>query len=430
MERNARTKENGKGWTQSPEGDSRQDEPREGVTDHHIAAHRVAGYDPADVCANALEWARDRDYAGYDPYDGLNSPFLSAVARHWLLRLVAMHGVRAFPLNLRPYLGVPEERNPKGIGLFARAYLNRYEQTDEGRYLTEAERLLDWLADNTSPEFDTPSWGYNFDWQNSNKFFLPADHPCGVVTVFCGRAFLHHHRLTGAARSLELARGAATFLREEIGTETVRGFDALTYTPYDSYVAINANALAADYLRAVGERTGEERLLERARALFEFVVDAQTDEGGWYYSAPASDSHLDYDNFHTGFVLESFAEYAGEKPPTHPARRAYERGMAFHREHHFESSGAPKFEHDTSRPYDVHASAQAIITFTRRDDPADMELARRVLAWTLNRLYDPDGYFYRRVGRVTTDTTPYIRWSQAWMCLALSEYLGAIENEP
>jgi len=389
----------------------------------------VAGYDPAAVLDAALGWARDRDYAGYDPYDGLNSPILSAVARRPIARLVAIHGVQACPVNLRPALGVPEERNPKGIGLFAAAYLNRYELTGDRASLAEAERLLDWLADHTAEAFDRPSWGYNFDWQNSNKFFLPAGHPCGVVTVFCARAFLRHHRLTGSERSLSIARGAAEFLLEDLETVRVGEFDALSYTPYDSYVAVNANALAADHLLAVGDRAGDDALRERGERLVEFVLDAQTEDGGWYYSVPASDSHLGYDNFHTGFVLESLARYAEDRSPDHPARRAYERGMAFHREHHFESDGAPKFEDDQSHPYDAHAAAQALITFTRRDDPADREVARRVLEWSLENLYDADGYFYRRIGRVLTDRTPYIRWSQAWMCLALSEYLLQAEGD-
>ena len=383
----------------------------------------AAGYDTAAVCRNALDWARERGYAGYDPYDGLNSPILSALSRHWLLRLMSIHAVQKFPLNLRPYLGISEQRNPKGIGLFASAYLNEYERTGRDADLREAEQLLDWLADDRSPAFDRSSWGYNFDWQNSTKFFLPATHPCGVVTVFCARPFLRHYDLTGFDRSLELAHGAAAFLLEDIGTESVDGYEVLTYTPYDSYVAINANALAADLLWRVGQRLDDQTFLDRARELFAFVVDAQTEVGGWNYSVPASDSHLGYDNFHTGFVLESLSRYAREQDEDAPVRKAYERGMRFHRENHFEADGAPKFEDDQSRPYDVHAAAQALVTFTIRDDPEDAALTDSVLEWTLNRLYDSEGYFYRRIGRFVTDETPYIRWNQAWMCLALSAFL-------
>lgn len=391
----------------------------------------AAGFDPAVVCENALWWARERNYEGYDPYDGLNSPLLSRLAGNWITRLIAIHGVRAFPGNVRPYLGVPRERNPMGIGLFARAYLSRYAQTGTDAYLREAEALLDWLVANCSPAFETPSWGYNFDWQNSNKFFLPAYHPSGVVTVTCARAFLRHYELTNSERSLDVLRGVKHFLRSEINTVRIRGYEAFAYTPYDSFVVVNANALIAEYLYRVGSLTGDQDSVERAAGLFELIVEVQTEAGGWHYALPAAESHLDYDNFHTGFVLESLHDYAHRQGRNHPVRRAYERGLEFHRSNHFRADGAPKFEATSEKPYDIHNCAQALITFSQRNEPEDRKLARRVLGWTLQNMYDPTGnYFYRRVGRILTDRTPYVRWSQAWMCLALTKYLGSPDDPP
>lgn len=375
---------------------------------------------PRETCKNALSWARNRDYAGYDPYDGLNSPILSRFATNWLTRLVAMHGVNKSPVNLRPILGIDAERNPKGVGLFASAYLRLYSATGEQSYLREAENLLEWLKENTSPTTDRAAWGYNFDWQNARRFFLPAYHPSIVVTVFCGRAFLEHHELTGEEWSLDVARDAATFIRSEINVESVEGFDAYTYTPYDSFVVINANALAAAFFLRLSTFTDDTDLRERALDLYEFVLFAQDESGAWYYSMPASDSHLSHDNFHTGFVLESLQELVESEYATERAREAYDKGIQFYCRYLFEANGAPKFEHDQSHPYDAHAAAQALITLTRSDDPAADGVATRLYEWTMEHLYDPSGYFYRREGRVLTDKTPYIRWSQGWMCVALS----------
>lgn len=371
----------------------------------------------------AFEWAKERDFAGYDPYDGLNSPFLAPLRRNWLTRLVGIHLVRVSPVNLRKVLRIPKKRNPPATALFAHGCLLRYEQTGVERYLDEAESLLEWLAEARSDAFEAPSWGNHFDWQNARQFYLPAYHPCAVVTVFCGQAFYKHYQLTGDERSLDLAVGATTFLQEDINTVRVDGVDALSYTPHDTFVVINANALAADYLYSIGRLTEDSQLVSRAEELFEFVIDTQVDSGGWYYSVPASDSHLGHDNFHTGFVLESLHDFAMEQPVGHPARIAYERGMQFYRSTLFESSGAPKFEHDQSLPYDVHGAAQAIITFSQHPTAPDLEMAERVLDWTRRELYDSDGYFYRRVGRFGVDRTPYMRWSQAWMCRALAAYL-------
>ncbi|WP_216824739.1 prenyltransferase/squalene oxidase repeat-containing protein [Salinigranum rubrum] len=371
---------------------------------------------------DALSWARERDYAGWDPYDGLNSPLFSPVARNWFLRLVCMHGVNKFPVNLRPLLGVPKQRNPKGVALFAAAYLDRYAVDGDESDRENAERLLEWLERNQSSAFDAPCWGYNFDWQNAEKFFLPAYKPSIVVTVFVGESFLKHYRLTGDEESLATARDVCSFITSEINEVPVDGHTAYAYTPYDDYVVVNANALAAGLLAAVGAETGDDAFVTRADELVDLVVDVQDEKGAWYYSVPGDDSPLSHDNFHTGFVLESLSEYLTVRD-SDPAERAYQRGLDFFRDNLFDADGAPRFEHDTALPRDIHGAAQAIRTLALDGDPKSTRLGRRVLSWTLENMLDDEGYFYRRRGRFWDDTTPYMRWNQAWMCYGLGAYL-------
>lgn len=373
-----------------------------------------------DVCTSSLHWAKERDYKGYDPYDGLNSPILDFFARNWFTRLLAIHGVNKAPVNLRPILRVPKERNPKGIALFASAYLNLYEQTGQKEFLVEAESLLDWLSENQSPFFDLPSWGYNFDWQNGRKFFLPAYYPSIVVTIFCGRVFQQHYELIGDEKSLKMAIEVADFIQTKINTDIFKGYEVYTYTPYDSFIVINANALAAGYFYRVSLESENKNLQIRAEELFEFICDAQDPKGAWYYSMPASDSHLSHDNFHTGFILESIYEYAIKQKSDSRVRLAYQNGMEFYKEKLFESDGAPKFESDKPYPYDIHAAAQGILTLVQRGNNSDTQLAKKILNWVLKHLYDNSGSFHRRKGRLLKDRAPYIRWSQAWMCNALS----------
>lgn len=380
--------------------------------------------DPEWVLDDALTYARENDYAGWDPYDGLNSPIVDAFARNWFLRLVGMHGVHKAPVNLRPLLRVPKMRNAKGIGLFATAYLDRYDATGDEASLREAEELLDWLRANRSAESTHTSWGYNFDWQNSNKFFLPAEHPSIVVSVFCASAFLRHHELTGDEASLEIAVDTCEFITEEINVVPADGHDAYAYTPFDDYVVVNANALGASLLARVGDRIGDGAYRDRAREVMALVVDAQDEKGGWYYSIPSDESHLSHDNFHTGFVLESLHDYLSVVDDA-DAAAAYDKGLEFYRKHLFEVDGAPKFEHDSRFPRDVHGSAQAIRTLVVDGSEESLALADRVLDWTVEQLFDDEGYFYRRKGRILWDRTPYMRWNQAWMCYALATYVRA-----
>lgn len=379
------------------------------------------------VCLDALEWARAQDYAGWDPYDGLNSPYLQSVARGWFSRLLATHLVDKAPVNVRPYLDVPKERNPKGIALFAMTHLNLYESGGEEDHLRESERLLEWLRENQSTAYELPCWGYNFGWQNARKFYLPPYAPSIVVSTFCARAFLRHFEVTGDEQSLRTAARTVEFVRTHIGTREIDGFRVFTYTDSDSFVVVNANALAAGLFGRVADATGETAVRDHATELAEFVTATQADSGAWYYAVPRSESHLSHDNFHTGFVLEGLGRFLDSCGPAPSVEEAYDRGLAFYRRELFEDDGAPKFEHDRSYPRDAHSAGQAIRTFALDGSEASLTRARSVARWSVDRLYDEDGYFYRRRGRLFDDRTPYMRWSQAWMCYGLSSYLKSLD---
>src|SRR2546425_10160485 len=80
-----------------------------------------------EVLDRALSWARERDYRGFSKFDGLESPVLRLVLGfHPWTRLLASQLVMRAPVNVRPLLGIPQARNPKGIALFAGALLLRY----------------------------------------------------------------------------------------------------------------------------------------------------------------------------------------------------------------------------------------------------------------------------------------------------------------
>jgi hypothetical protein len=142
------------------------------------------------ILHNLLLFSKSQDYKGYDKHDGLLSPVLSPIMGYSkLLRIIAIQSVMRCPLNIRPLLMVPRTRNAKGIGLFAYAYLNYYELTNNRDYLEEAEQLLTWLEENVSPEFPGCSWGYQYPWQDIG-FFAPTGFPNRVVTCWIGFSFI------------------------------------------------------------------------------------------------------------------------------------------------------------------------------------------------------------------------------------------------
>ena len=77
-----------------------------------------------EVLHSVLAYAARQDYSGYNKHDGLNSQVLRALLgwAKWP-RMLAIQAVMRAPWNLRPVLAIPRTRNPKGLGLFASAFL-------------------------------------------------------------------------------------------------------------------------------------------------------------------------------------------------------------------------------------------------------------------------------------------------------------------
>jgi hypothetical protein len=65
----------------------------------------------------------------------------------------------------------------------------------------------------------------------------------------------------------------------------------------------------------------------------------------------------------------------------------------------------------------------------RQLDAGNLALAHGVLRWALTHLWDDRGFFYYRVLRSHTNKISYMRWSQAWMLLAMVTLLEAFAAE-
>ena len=77
------------------------------------------------VTLKLLDYCRANDWAGYDPYDALNSRVFKALPflNFRLFRLALTQGFKRSPINLRPLFLVPKTQNPKALALFLMAFL-------------------------------------------------------------------------------------------------------------------------------------------------------------------------------------------------------------------------------------------------------------------------------------------------------------------
>jgi hypothetical protein len=185
----------------------------------------------------------------------------------------------------------------------------------------------------------------------------------------------------------------------------------------------NANFLAASLLCRVSRLTGEEKFMGPALAGTRCAVAGQKQDGSWEYGGGPKQRWID--NFHTGFNLGALRAI-GFYAETREFDDSLQRGFQFYRAHFIREDGAAKYFHNRTYPIDAHAVAQSVITLTEFQDldPTSLPVADKVIEWAMEHMWDARGFFYYRVLRSTTIRTSYMRWTQAWMLLALATRLA------
>jgi hypothetical protein len=367
-----------------------------------------------------LDYCQANNWSGYDPYDALNSPFLHAVPflNCRVVRILLTQILKRSPVNLRPLLRVPKTENPKAIALFLSALLKlrRLGVREAGPIV---ESMANRLRELRSPNTNHWCWGYSFPWQ-TRKELVPKGAPNLVTTTFVANALLDAYEAGLNAEYLEAAAGAAGYIANELYWREGTSAAGFSYPlPTVRARVHNANFLAAALLCRVFRHTGEKRLLKPALRAARYSARQQRDDGSWDYGELPTQRWID--NFHTGYNLVSLRAIGRALETTEFESRAT-RGFNFYRKHFFRSDSAPRYFHNRTYPIDAHCVAQSILTLIefRDRDAGNLMLARRVCDWALRHMRDEQGCFYYRVLPLCTIRTSHMRWSQAWMLLALA----------
>ena len=372
-----------------------------------------------------LLYASNNDYAGYNKYDALDSKFLSGMSfNNKYIRLLYSQLIMRSPVNIRPLLGVPKTRNPKGAALFAMAYLNLYQARGDEKYLSQAEELLKWLVENSSKEYPGRCWGYQYPWQDVG-FFARANLPNRVVTYFVATAFLDAYDITGEKKYLQVARDTIHFMTQEpkilFESEEMK---CISYVPDDNinWIVMDVSALVGSLLSRIAKYDNDAGLMSEARLFINFVVDKQTDYGAWFYSYPAGDHTKMHDNYHTGYILDAILDYA-QNSGEDAFMDQYFRGLEYYRDFLFLSDGTPKWMNNRVNPVDVHGSAQGILTFLKaaRFKKGYADTAMKIAVWAIENMQNKkEGYFYYQKYFFFKKPFTIMHWSNGWMSRALS----------
>lgn len=371
------------------------------------------------------------NFEGYDKFDGSNNYFSLKLFPHnkWIT-FFFQQLVKESPIDLRPVLGIKKTQNVKGNALFISSLIRFYNLTNNKLYLDEAKKLLKIQIGYSSKEFKTLAWGHNFVWQGL-RFRLPRNYPNITNTIFTAEAIMDLYEITKDNKLLEYLESIKDSILNIFPVVYNQNDSlAISYFPFKSYpVCINIQAFTSAFLAKYYSIINDSGIKEFSKKLMNFVVYSMNKDYSWYYSYPQKNFYFKKDlpdNYHTAFILVSLLDYyKALKDDT--IMEIFNKALDYYEKNLFGDDGSPKWKTGSAYPQDIHSSASAILAFSRASEiqRSNLNMAEKILSWTSKKMYNSrKNYFIYRRGRIMNSNYRLVRWSDAWMCLALSEYLN------
>ena len=375
-------------------------------------------------------YCEEENFKGWDPYDGLNSQIFNAIPflnKSRLIRLLWIQFFKRSPFNFRNFFLIKKDYNPKGLGLFLLGYCNLYRIEPKTEYLDKIKFLAEKVISLQTKGYSGACWGYNFPWQ-AKAFYQPRYFPTVVATSFISCALLDAFEITGEQKYYDIAVSSADFVLKDLNrTYNGNGDFCFSYSPSDKTQVFNASLLASRLLARIFYYTKEKHLIVEAEKSVAYCINHQGADGSWSYGL--ADFQKWIDNFHTGYNLQclyDYAQYSGDLSFIQQTQK----GLKYYLETFFTEKGETKYYNNKLFPIDIHNPAQIIATLKAANKFSEnIDLINKVLDVAISEMQDKQGYFYYQKKKNAFSKIPYIRWAQAWMFYALSEYLFQIKNQ-
>lgn len=379
------------------------------------------------IVVDKLEmYCRNENFKGYDPYDTLNSwiPFKKFGN---LISVLAIQIQKRNPINIiRPLLGIKKEYNPKGLGLFLKAYSMLYQIDKKEEYLETCNFLFEKIIQLKSKGYSGACWGYNFDWASPGSY-LPKFTPSIVVTAFVVDGLIEYYEVNPLPEiKKEIVSTGDYILKDLPKTETYNGF-CFAYTDKSKDCCYNASMLGAETLAKIYSLNNDLSLISYAKRAVNFVLARQKADGSWNYSLDLkTGKERKQIDFHQGFILMSLQNYIKYSGDTNTIIiDSIKRGLVFYKHEQFKDDGVSLWRLPKEYPIEIHNQAQGILTFAELSEYQNdyLAFAETVANWTIQNMQDKEGCFYYRNYRYYKNKIPFMRWSQAWMLVALTALL-------
>lgn len=291
-----------------------------------------------------------------------------------------------------------------------------------------AVHFLEVLKETRCSGYSHYCWGYPFDWETL-KGTIKAGTPLITTVPYVYEAFKQVWEIDKADEWLGIMKSTAEHAMldyKDIQTSTKASTCSYTPDPDQSVGVVNANAYRAFLLTSAAYDLSEERYWKIAERNLNFVLEAQNEDGSWYYAKDGKRNFIDH--FHTCFVLKALTKIEALTGHT-GCTEAIERGVSYYVENLFDERGLPK--PFSRRPrltvyrrelYDYAESINLAVLLKGRFAKLD-ELLHAVLNDILAVWQKPEGFFRSRQLLLGWDSTPMHRWAQAQLFRSLCLFM-------
>ncbi|MDX2173145.1 MAG: hypothetical protein SFY56_08500 [Bacteroidota bacterium] len=375
-------------------------------------------------------YVEKENFMGYDPYDTLNSPIPFKYFGK-LIPVLALQFQKRNPLNIRSLLGIKKEHNPKGLGLFLYAYCKLQKEFPDDKQTKQIEYLFNQLKNKASKGYSGYCWGYNFDWASSGKY-IKAYSPNIVVTAFIAKGIFEYYRLTQNKEAVDILKSICKFILNDLPvTETSEGL-CISYTTLGVDNCYNASLLAAVVLAQVYSITNEEQLKVVALKAVDFVVCKQHADGHWNYSIDDQGKERVQIDFHQGYVIDCIDDVMIHcSIENQKYAESIKKGTEYYHKQQFFENGQSKWRLPKIYPVEIHNQSQGIITFVKQRhlNSEYLRFSQIIAKWTIDEMQSKKGFFYYRKLKTYSNKIPFMRWSQAWMFVALTELIITLKKD-
>ena len=384
-----------------------------------------------DVQANVLRFVKWLDRYGEVSWDH-QSYFASDLGRaakalyyrHRLLGTVAVAPMifsEAFVPSARR-LFWKRERFPIADAHYAMGFAFLAQSLESDAYYRRAVHFLEVLKETRCKGYERYAWGYPFNWETRNGT-LAEGTPMITSVPYVYEAFREVYLMDEEPQWFDVMRSIAEHARlDYLDTEVSPTASTCAYTPdpNDHGGVVNASAYRSFLLFCAGADFSDPRYSRIAERNLNFVLQAQNEDGSWYYSLDGARDFVDH--FHTCFVLKALAKI--EKLTGNTAcTQAIERGVNYYLQNLFTDDLLPKpfsrrprmtvYRHEL---YDMAECINLAVLLRGRFPPLDNILASLA---TRSEWQKSDGSFRARQLLLGWDNTPMHRWAQSQMFRSL-----------